>query len=114
MPCRASSRRNRRRHPPATPFSAYEDKETGLYKMEVSSSTLMVVVVDQTNEVYAYSKQEVDLDGEPVTPAGGLPSVACDVDLRRGRLALVVDASRAPETKPQTQSDADEHSATYA
>ena len=24
-------------------------------------------VVDQTNEVYAYSKQEVDLDGEPVT-----------------------------------------------
>ena len=27
----------------------------------------MVVVVDQTNEVYAYSKQEVDLDGEPVT-----------------------------------------------
>ena len=35
--------------------------------MEVSSPTLMVVVVDQTNEVYAYSKQEVDLDGEPVT-----------------------------------------------
>ena len=31
------------------------------------SPTLMVVVVDQTNEVYAYSKQEVDLDGEPVT-----------------------------------------------
>ena len=35
--------------------------------MEVSSSTLMVVVVDQTNEVYAYSKQGVDLGGEPVT-----------------------------------------------
>ena len=42
-------------------------EESGAYGMEVSSPTLMVVVVDQTNEVYAYSKQEVDLDGEPVT-----------------------------------------------
>lgn len=47
-------------------FTASKE-ESGDYGMEVSSSTLMVVVVDQTNEVYAYSKQEVDLDGEPVT-----------------------------------------------
>lgn len=47
-------------------FTASKE-ESGAYGMEVSSPTLMVVVVDQTNEVYAYSKQEVDLDGEPVT-----------------------------------------------
>lgn len=47
-------------------FSAYKE-ESGNYGMEVSSSTLMVVVVDQTNELYAYSKQVVDLEGDPVT-----------------------------------------------
>lgn len=47
-------------------FTASKE-ESGAYGMEVSSPTLMVVVVDQINEVYAYSKQEVDLDGEPVT-----------------------------------------------
>lgn len=47
-------------------FTAYKE-ESGNYGMEVSSPTLMVVVVDQTNEMYAYCKQEVDLDGEPVT-----------------------------------------------
>lgn len=47
-------------------FTAYKE-ETGNYGMEVSSPVLMVVVVDQANELYAYSKQEVDLGGEPVT-----------------------------------------------
>lgn len=46
-------------------FSASKD-EAGAYVMKVSSPMLMVVVVDQTNEIYAYSKQEVDLEGEPV------------------------------------------------
>lgn len=47
-------------------FLAYRE-ESGSYGMEVSSPTLMVVVVDQTNELYAYSKQVVDLTGESVT-----------------------------------------------
>ena len=89
--------------PPATPFSAYEDKETGLYKMEVSSSTLMVVVVDRTNRLYAYSKQVVDLEGETVTlPVVFRPWRATWIYVEDGW--RFVDASRAPETKPQTQS----------
>ena len=89
--------------PPATPFSAYEDKETGLYKMEVSSSTLMVVMVDRTNRLYAYSKQVVDLEGETVTlPVVFRPWRATWIYVEDGW--RFVDASRAPETKPQTQS----------
>ena len=85
--------------PPATPFSAYEDKETGLYKMEVSSSTLMVVVVDRTNRLYAYSKQVVDLEGETVTlPVVFRPWRATWIYVEDGW--RFVDASRAPETKP--------------
>ena len=86
-----------------TAFSAYEDKETGLYKMEVSSSTLMVVVVDRTNRLYAYSKQVVDLEGETVTlPVVFRPWCATWIYVEDGW--RFVDASRAPETKPQTQS----------
>lgn len=47
-------------------FTAYKEA-SGNYGMEVSSSPLLVVVVDQTDEIYAYSKQVVDLNGSPVT-----------------------------------------------
>lgn len=47
-------------------FQAYRE-ESGLYGMEVTSSPLMVVVVDRTNRLYAYSKQEVELSGPEVT-----------------------------------------------
>lgn len=47
-------------------FQAYRE-DSGLYGMEVTSTPLMVVVVDQTNRLYAYSKQEVDLSGPEVT-----------------------------------------------
>ena len=77
--------------------------DTGLYKMEVSSSTLMVVVVDRTNRLYAYSKQVVDLEGETVTlPVVFRPWRATWIYVEDGW--RFVDASRAPETKPQTQS----------
>lgn len=53
--------------PLTTPnFLAYPELNSTRYEMEVSASTLMVVVVDRTNRLYAYSKQEVDLRGEPV------------------------------------------------
>ena len=63
----SSPRRTTRRKTRSNPNFTASKEESGAYGMEVSSPTLMVVVVDQTNEVYAYSKQEVDLDGEPVT-----------------------------------------------
>lgn len=47
-------------------FQAYRE-DSGLYGMEVTSTPLMVVVVDRTNRLYAYSKQEVELSGPEVT-----------------------------------------------
>lgn len=46
-------------------FEAYYET-TGAYSMLVTLSPLMVVVVDNVNKLYAYSKQEVDIDGEDV------------------------------------------------
>lgn len=41
--------------------------ENGTYRMTVSNTPLMVVVVDKVNRRYAYSKQEVDLEGASPT-----------------------------------------------
>lgn len=41
----------------------YAFYENGIYRMTVSNTPLMVVVVDKEHRRYAYSKQEVDLDG---------------------------------------------------
>lgn len=46
---------------------AYADEETGLFSMQVSVESLMVVVVDRVNRLYAYSQQSVDLDGASPT-----------------------------------------------
>lgn len=43
-------------------FMAYAQNDSDLYGMEVSASTLMVVVVDRVHRLYAYSRQDVDLD----------------------------------------------------
>lgn len=48
-------------------FQAYPEPESQLLGMSVSSTPLMIVVVDQTNSLYAYVKQDLDLAGEPVT-----------------------------------------------
>ena len=48
-------------------FQAYADEETGLFSMQVSVESLMVVVVDRVNRLYAYSQQSVDLDGASPT-----------------------------------------------
>ena len=49
-------------------FEAYYSKESGTYGMKVSSPTLMVVVTDPVNQLYAYSQQEVEIveGGQPV------------------------------------------------
>lgn len=41
-------------------------KQDDSYRMSVSGSPLMVVVVDRSNKRYAYCQQEVDLEGEPL------------------------------------------------
>lgn len=48
-------------------FQAYLDSGSGLYKMEVSASPLMLVVVDRTDRLYAYSQREIDLSGTSPT-----------------------------------------------
>lgn len=47
-------------------FEAYKE-DSGLYRLSASSTPLMVVVVDRTNRMYAYSKQEVDFENETQT-----------------------------------------------
>ena len=49
-------------------FEAYYSKESVTYGMKVSSPTLMVVVTDPVNQLYAYSQQEVEIveGGQPV------------------------------------------------
>ena len=42
-------------------FQAYADGDTGLYKMSVSAESLMVVVADRSDQLYAYTQQTVDL-----------------------------------------------------
>lgn len=48
-------------------FTAYKEEGSSLYKMQVSTGTLMVVVVDRVDRLYAYTKKEVDLEGAPPT-----------------------------------------------
>lgn len=84
-------------------FTAYKEDNSTLYKMKVSAQTLMVVVVDRTNRLYAYSKQEVDLDGESVTlPVVFRPWHAAWIYVEDGW--RVVNPAHAPGTDTQTQS----------
>ena len=48
-------------------FTAYYESDSGLYGMEVTAVPLMAVVVDRVNRIYAYTKFEPDLEGEPPT-----------------------------------------------
>lgn len=48
-------------------FPAYPVSESSLFGMEVSSSPLMLVVVDREHRIYAYTEREVDLLGASLT-----------------------------------------------
>lgn len=48
-------------------FPAYSVSESSLFGMEVSSSPLMLVVVDREHRIYAYTEREVDLLGASPT-----------------------------------------------
>ncbi len=53
-----------RTNPTAT---AYKEPDSDRYKMRISDTPLMIVVVDQTARIYAYTQLEADLHGEAVT-----------------------------------------------
>ncbi len=48
-------------------FTAYKESDSHLYKMQVSSPDIMVVVVDRINRLFAYTQKRIDLDADPVT-----------------------------------------------
>ena len=48
-------------------FPAYPLPDSELYGLEATSSPLMLVVVDRTHRMYAYTKAEVDLAGDSPT-----------------------------------------------
>lgn len=47
-------------------FDSYKESP-GVYALSVSQSTLMVVMVDTQNQIYAYTKQVVEIPGDAVT-----------------------------------------------
>ena len=53
--------------PLATAEPYEQEGDASWLRMQLTKELVMVVVVDQTNELYAYSKQVVDLTGESVT-----------------------------------------------
>ena len=48
-------------------FNAYATNEPFLYRMKVTQPMLMLVAVDRTHGMYAYTKREVDLEGASPT-----------------------------------------------
>lgn len=48
-------------------FNAYATNEEMRYRMKVTQPTLMLVAVDRTHGLYAYTKREVDLEGASPT-----------------------------------------------
>lgn len=84
-------------------FQAYADAETGLFTMQVSVPTLMVVVVDRANRLYAYSQQTVDLEGaSPTFEVLFRPWRNVWIDVNDGW--RVVNEALDPEKNPSTQS----------
>lgn len=77
-------------------FQAYRE-DSGLYGMSVTATPLMVVVVDRTNRLYAYSKQEPDLKGaSPTWPVVFRPWREEWITVEEGW--RIVDDRLAPET----------------
>lgn len=80
-------------------FRAYKDSSSDLYTMEVTAETLMVVVVDRVNRLYAYSKQTVDLEGSsPTYPILFRPWQKKWIVVDNGW--RIVDESQSPSNRP--------------
>ncbi len=82
-------------------FRGYKESGSDRYKVTVSSTPLMFVVVDQSDRIYAYTQLEVDLEGEaPTLPVTFRPWTEAWIMKEEGWIH--VDESRAPETDETT------------
>ena len=85
-------------------FTAYKEEGSSLYKMQVSTGTLMVVVVDRVDRLYAYTKKEVDLEGAPPTFSVLFrPWVQQWIDTEEPDGWVVVNPALDPDKDSQTQ-----------
>lgn len=90
-------------------FTAYKEEGSALYKMQVSTQTLMVVVVDRVNKLYAYTKKEVDLEGaSPTFPVLFRPWVQqwIDTEEPNGWIVVNPELDPDPDKDSQTQTQA--------
>lgn len=80
-------------------FNGYETNEKGTFRMNVSASPLMLVVIDRTHRLYAYSKQEIDFE------AASSPTFSILFRLWRMTWITEEDGWRVvnPEYEPQTE-----------
>lgn len=83
-------------------FMAYPAEDGGRCVMEVSSPVLMVVVVDRVHRLYAYSRQDVDLEGAPATfPVLFRPWLDAWIVVEDAW--RIVDETRNPDNRTQTE-----------
>lgn len=88
-------------------FTAYKEESSALYKMQVSTPTLMVVVVDRVNRLYAYTKKEVDLEGaSPTFPVLFRPWIQQWIDDEEPNGWIVVNPELDPDKDSKTQTQA--------
>ena len=88
-------------------FTAYKEESSALYKMQVSTPTLMVVVVDRVNRLYAYTKKEVDLEGaSPTFPVLFRPWIQQWIDDEEPNGWIVVNPELDPDKDSNTQTQA--------
>lgn len=87
-------------------FQGYLDSTSGLYRMEVTTEQLMLVVVDRTDRLYAYSQRTVDLTGaSPTYPLLFRPWKQLWIERDETDGWTLVNPAHAPEegqSQPQT------------
>lgn len=86
-------------------YNGYETNEKGTFRLKVGASPLMVVVVDRTHRMYAYSKQTVDLESD-LTPTFSVlfrPWLTAWISEENGW--RVVNPEYEPETEEQTPTE---------
>ena len=75
--------------------------------MQVSTPTLMVVVVDRVNRLYAYTKKEVDLEGaSPTFSVLFRPWIQQWIDDEEPNGWIVVNPELDPDKDSKTQTQA--------
>jgi hypothetical protein len=86
-------------------FNGYDTNTKGTFRMKVSASPLMVVVVDRTHRMYAYSKQTVDLEATTSPTFSVLFRTWLSAWISEENGWRVVNPEYEPETEEQTPSE---------